>query len=426
MMKGEPLALITIINGLFWFLIVQLLGIFYTGAFYTPPTNIAQMHFSSVFLGWIGFVVLGAEMQMSRAFTALRRFDPEYLRWIFLLSLNIGLGLVVIGSYQRSQTYVISGLILYLLGALIQLWWLTRQRFSKHFKFPLGYHILSQYFFITGLFVLIFNSFIGFHGLIQQRANAAILFTVGWIFLVLSGTMIRILPMFIGKVIDREVRQSLSKHLIFSFLSAIILSIGLLLYTTFFLITAILWIGILLWLTSWIWTLVILFRSLYYSKRKSINRVTLLYFVPGILSLTIGLIFGIVMPFNIGDAVVNRRLHIHLTLLAGLSMIILGAIHRVTSFQIHTILYSGKKEEGPGISRFLKNRYFAIIAIFLIISQIILVTSIVMQSTWLFGLGGLLHLAFATMFVLLILSNYFIYLREVKEAIPFDKKASEV
>ncbi len=425
MMKGEPLTLGLIINGLLWFLVVQIFGVLYTGVFGTVVNNVAQLHFLAVFLGWIGFVILGAELQMSRAFTALRRFEPEILRWLLPIFLNSGLIIALIGTALRMQILVILGLVIYLIGVLIHTYWVVQQRRSPLFKFPLGYHLLAQFFYIVGLLVLLLNSLIGFYGIIQERTNVAIVFTIGWIGLVLTGTMIRILPMFLGKVINRGMKNYLWLHLLLAITSSILLMAGLLMYSSYFIVTPILWIGATLWGLMWIFTLVILFVSLS-SKRKTLNKVTLFYFVPGIVSFSIGLLFGMAYLTGYGNITVIRRLHIHLTLLAGLSMIMLGASHRITSFQIHSIIYSGRKTEAPPISFLLMDKGYMVLAITLVISQLVLIVGVIMGNSIVFGIGGLLHLLASTVFIGGILKNYRFYLREKDNAIPFDRKGSEV
>ena len=98
MFRGEPIALFTIIFGLVFFVITQIFGILLSGIVSTELSFIRQSHFYLAYLGWIGFVILGAQLQFFRAITGLRRYEPTILRYVFLGSLLSGICLLVYGN----------------------------------------------------------------------------------------------------------------------------------------------------------------------------------------------------------------------------------------------------------------------------------------------------------------------------------------
>jgi len=221
-------------------------------------------------------------------------------------------------------------------------------------------------------------------------------------------------------VIDRSMRQWIDRHFVFSFVSNIVLLAGLI--TSQSIIT---WIGGTLWLLVWLWVVVLLFRSIFLSKRSIEYPATLWFIGPGLLFLA----FGAMLGFHDAEAASGfpRAVHIHSSLLVGLSIIMIGAINRITSFQMFTLAYTGRRDTGVAVSDFIKEKYMRVIAPGLLISGFVVLLGFARAASrplMLLGITG--YVLFVLIFGIYLLRNYIHYRQQMKFAIPYDKKPSEV
>ena len=419
MFRGEPLAFWTIISGFVVFLVVQLFGLAIVGVFNVDWHFITQSHFFLAFLGWLGLVVMGAQLQFYRAITGVRKFEPEYLRWAFLGSVLIGLILMVYGDSFDSRFILILGFVFYGIGVGIHLYWTVSRVQSKYFKFPLDYFLASQIYFVIGLSALFWKLISSDRVLVSDILGIRHIFLFGWISLTLQGALIRIMPMFLGKNIDRPSRKYLPLHFWFSSISSGLFIIAFISdninlirpFSTF-------------WLISWIWTFVILAKSIKFSNLE--YKETLLFFVPGMIYLSAGALIGFYMVEQTGaiDRGI-RDLHIHLSLVAGLSLIMLGAIHRITAFQLYTILYTGKRDSNVSLKDFLYLKYVRFVAIILNIGVIYFSFEMYKQNYTQLKYAGMTVVLGTLLYSGMIVLNCFKYFKEKKNAIPFWLKSTE-
>jgi len=420
MFRGEPIALWTLILGFLSFILVQVLGLVITGILDLDISLVTQAHFFLAYFGWIGLTILGAQLQFFRAITGLRKYGPNYLRYLYHFFLISGLFLIVQGSFVRDDNTVSLGFLLYLFGVLIHTYWIVKQSGSKYFKFPLDYFFVSNLFLIISVFLLLLSHQVGEYYFVSFSSIRHIL-SVGWISLTLQGAMVRILPMFVGKSIDRGSRIYLKHHFIYSsvtstlFILAFISKIKLII-----IITAV------LWAISWIWTFVILKRSII--KDNLEYKQTLLLFIPGIIWSIVGVFLGgyILFQGNFYYKTNLRALHIHITLLLGLTLIMLGAFHRITTFQIYTLLYTGKRNTSITLRHLLRLKLFTISALLINISVIIMVAGFLDNNFNRVGLGGIMIMISTLIYSLIIIANVGHYFMNKKSAIPFWLKPSEV
>lgn len=424
MFRGEPLAIWTNIFALLQFHLTLVLGLVFIGFLELPFRVFLQSHYFFAFFGWIGFLIFGSQLQFYKAITGNRKYTPEWARWVYLISLGVGQVLIFVGISLRSFPVVLTGELSYFLGVIIHLIWLTQGLQSNLFKFPLNYFYVAHLFFtVTFLFMMTESLQNGDYRLVSKTVYTHIL-GVGWISMTLQGAMIRIFPMFLGKTIDRESRKYLWLHFWFTTIVAISLSI------------AFVWTNIVpdwyhaltgtAWLLGWVWTLSILIRSVANRKRDTLHKFSLLFMGSGIILFLIGSLLGLTLPFTSDWYLQLRRLHIHYTLLFGLSILMLGALHRILIFQIYTVLYTGRREQAPSMESLFQGKKMYVVGIWSLLQLVgftwgFLATnySVVAISAVAFVLGLVLY---DSILVPVIIR----YWRERKDAIPIDKKPTEV
>ncbi|MDH5402230.1 MAG: hypothetical protein OEZ01_13475 [Candidatus Heimdallarchaeota archaeon] len=428
MFRGEPLAYWTIIIGFICYLMTQYIGMLLTGIIHPAIIIYPKIHQYIAILGWIGITIMGAQLQFHRAVTGLRRYKPNYFRLVFILGLFGGVTSILLSSMYNSSTLFLMGFVFYTVSVTIQFYWIFSLRKSKHYKFPLDYFFYSQIFLIIYLLWALFgiaksytssDGELPYHLLIHSLPDNHVL-TFGWISLTLQGAIIRILPMFVNKHINRESRYLLDHHLKFTVFSSIIFSSGY--WLNYAAITI---IGGLLWSISWIIVFHILIKSLVNTGKSTENKLTLLYFIPGLLWMTIGVFLGWYMwIFDLHQRYL-LLIHIHLTLFAGLSLLMLGAIHRINAFQIYTLIYTGNRKEGVSLEYFLQKKKFFITGIGLNISPLIMISGFIVTDYNIVGIGGIMNFVFSIIFASGLVTNMVHYLKNKSNAIPFWLKANE-
>lgn len=420
MFRGEPIALWTIIFGFASFILVQILGLVITGIFDLDVSLVLQAHFFLAYFGWIGLTILGAQLQFFRAITGLRKYSPIYLRYLYHVFLITGLFLIVQGSFFRNNTYIALGFLLYLFGVLVHTYWIVKQSGSKYFKFPLDYLFVSNLFLILSI-ILLFLRFQADHYYITNLSAIRHIMSVGWISLTLQGAMVRILPMFVGKNIDRGSKIYLKHHFVYSSLTSTLFILGFISK-----IDSIIIITGILWSISWIWTFIILKRSILRGNLE--YKQTLLFFIPGIIWSIIGAILGgyVQIQGNFYGNTNLRALHIHVALLLGLTLIMLGALHRISTFQIYTLLYTGKRNTSITLKQMLKLKWLTVSAIFFNISVGYMVYGFLENDYDHVGTGGVFILFSTLIYSYIIFSNVAHYAKNKNQAIPFWLKPSEM
>ncbi len=378
-----------------------------------------QAHFYLAYFGWIGLTILGAQLQFFKAITGLRKYTPQYLRYLYHIFLLFGLFLLVYASYYRKNEYVTFGFLFYLVGVLIHTYWVVKQSGSKYFKFPLDYMFISNLYLIIALTIFFLSSSANEYYIVNLNILRHIL-SIGWISLTLQGALIRILPMFVGKSIDRKSRSNLKYHFVYASFSSTFFILAFISENDFFIVIT----GI-LWFASWVWTLLILKRSIVRNNLQ--YKQTLFFFVPGMIWFLIGVILG--FYFSVQDRFnfdVNlRALHIHLSLLLGISLIMLGALHRITTFQIYTLLYTGKRNTSITLRHLLRLNRLAISAVLYNISIVYMAYGFVDNNFDHVGKGGILIVISTGMYSTIIIQNIYHYLVHKKSAIPFWLKSTE-
>jgi len=417
MFRGEPLALWTIVNGFFYYLVAQLFGLIIADVI---PSNVflaTQSHFFLVHFGWIGFVILGSQLQFFRALTGLRKYEPRWLRWLFLISLNFGMILIVLGSSIANQILIQVGLLIYLLGAFIQFFWINKTRSSKYFRFPLDYFFVSQIAFIVTIAMIFLTSIQTFR-IISEISILKHVLAIVWISLTLQGAMIRILPMFLGQGLDRSVRSMLDAHIKFSIVTAFLFILSLIVGNRILII-----IASVFWGLNWLWTFFIAFKSIIKNRSSLIHPITALFFVSGIIWSIIGGVYGILALFSDGTPGL-RGVHIHISLFGGLALIMLGAIHRIHTFQVYTILFTGKSKEKKMESLYhVKTSILVVVALNL--SIIFMMRGFLIYDFTFIGYAGLGYLSSNLLYSSILFRNLRLYFSLKSKAIPFWLKSSE-
>ncbi len=423
MFRGEPVPIWTLMMGITLFLLTQLFGVFTSGFLQINLYNPLQGHFLLAFLGWIAFMILGAQLQFFRAITGLRKYEPETFRWIFLISLPLGLFLLILGTSVASKPVLISGFLVYSIALIIHSYWLLKQwRDPKH-KFPLNYFIAAQAFFLLGFIQLFYLSITGYSSTIAPISSSIHIFGIGWITLTLQGALIRVLPMFLGHNIDRKLRTGLNYHFYTSVMASFFFIV------TYYIPSGIIksslhGLGGILWEIAWIWALLILFKSIFGSKKPIDHKETLLYTGMGLIWFLIGSNLGLILAFFPGNKMIYL-LHIHVTLLLGLSLIILGAFHRIHIFQIYTFLFTGRRNVISMDAMF--HRKIAIFCgILFNINPIFIIYGFAVDNFWLVGLFGTINIVITLVYLSIPTQNLILYFKERKNAIPFYLKPTEL
>ncbi len=421
MFRGEPIAFWTIISGFTTFFVLQAFGVFIPFLPGELGEAMATTHYFLVFFGWIGLVILGAQLQFYRALTGLRRYGPTPLRIAYLASLVAGLLTLALAPFT-SDTLFLVGLGIYSIGVLIHMGWLIKLRTSPLFKFPLDYYLSAELFHVAGIIL-----FILYYSRIKTPLELTMftithVLTIGWISLTLQGALIRALPMFLGQVINRRLRPYLAPTHWFSVFSSLVLVLGFLTDSALFYS-----IGGSLWLASWVWTLFILITSIKpRPPRKLIHAPTIAFFLPGLFWMALASLLGMATVSGITWNFDIEPVHIHLALLAGLSLIMLGAIHRITAFQIYTLLYTGRrKETAVTESTLLEEPMVKYIVPFINISPLIVVAGFLAENATLIATGGVLNILSTLALSVVIYSNMFHYVKHRKEALPYYLKSGE-
>ncbi len=421
MFRGEPLAFWTIMSGFTIFFLLQVFGIFISLLPGELGEAMAIAHYFLAFFGWIGLVILGAQLQFYRALTGLRRYGPSPLRFAYLASLLTGLSIIVLAPFTSDTLFVV-GLGIYGIGVLIHLGWLVRLRTSPLFKFPLDYYLSAEIFHVAGIvFFMLYYAGVNTPFELSMFTITHVL-TIGWISLTLQGALIRALPMFLGQVINRKLRPYLSHTHWFSVLSSLALVTG------FLTDSALLYsVGGSLWLISWIWALFILITSIKPNPpRELIHAPTIAFFLPGLFWLGLAAIIGMITVSGVTWGFEIEPVHIHLALLAGLSLIMLGAIHRITAFQIYTLLYTGRRQETSVTeATLLEEPLVKYIVPFINVSPLIVVAGFLVEKATIIVAGGVLNLLSTLALSVIVYSNTLHYLKHRKEALPYYLKKGE-
>lgn len=348
MYKGEPLFYYLNLTGIFSFLLIGIVGLTaMSPQKYLSYTAIISLHYYLVFFVGIGFLILGSTLQFYKAITAQKTYPTSQLKYSFILFLLVGTSILLIGALAQYAPLLKIGAVLYLIAVCIHFYWIASLHGHKYFKFPLNYYYYAQIFQIIGIILLLFD--------ISDKVVTHF-FTLGWITLTLQGALIRIVPMFMGKTIDRQLKPLLSKHLIVSIFSSSILLSGI----SFNFVPGYI-IGGMLYLLSWLWVIYLLVKSIANPFRKTLHKSELVYFIPGIF----WLLFG-TFQYNI------KSVHVHMTLFAGLFMIMIGAAHRILVFQAHSMAFTGRKTVVRE-SRFMHERQKLIAGILLNIATLSIV-----------------------------------------------------
>ncbi len=419
MFKGEPIAIWSMVAAFLSFLALQLYGILFGLGIIT---GFYPIHLHLAFFGWISFLILGAELQFFRAILAIRKFEPEWLRWVFLVSMYLSLFFTILSGWidLLAEAY-----ILLILVTIVHTYWLAKYSRSRFFKFPLQFYLAGQGFFILGLalyakYVPGLN--IDFHGL--ARWQVIHIFAVGWISLVLQGAVTRILPMFLNRAIDRSYRPKVDQHFWFSFISSSLFIAGVI--TKSLPLTS---IGGTLWFVNWILVGYFMFKSLRTTNRgKEITYpITGLFFLWGFIWLAIGATLGFISAFVEFGVLQNpppRAFHIHTSLLLGLSFIMMGAYHRISVFQVYTILYSGKRGESS-LGKMLHEKLMIIVFALCTVGALIAVTGFYQSSYALVAQGGIFYFLGTLVLFGQILWVMKQYVSKKGNAIPFYLKSTE-
>jgi hypothetical protein len=424
MFRGEPISLHTLMLGLLSLWLLIIFGMNSTGIISLGVSFSTITHYYLAFYGWIGLLIFGAQLQFFKAIGGLRKYEPEWLRSLFHIFIIISLLSIVTGISTRNFGLYMFGLLVYALVSLIVLFWLNKGYKSPLFKFPLDYFFLAHLFFIFGHLYLLIDVISSQSIPIDNKTVITHIFAAGWISLTLQGALVRIMPMFVGKTIDRELKTSLKAHLTTSVVGSLILTAGFVFSGSISMVFH--WIGGILWSIAWVWTLIILFKSVLSKSRQIENKFTLSFFIPGLIFWIIGLTIGLLLPFINDPDVFQllRRIHIHYTLLFGLMMIMLGAFHRITSFQIYTILYTGRRGEIT-LASFHHEKVMIGIAIYLVTQVLLYTYGFVINDLIIVGISGSFILLGIAVYTFIILSNYLRYFKDKKNAIPFHLKPSE-
>ncbi len=420
MFRGEPTAYWTVNLGFAFFLITQLYGIANARLIVLPGNTIA-IHYYLAFFGWIGFLIMGAQLQFFRAMASVRKYEPTFLRFLFLFTLLIGIGILIMVESLELRFYSFIGLLVYFLGVIIHFYWLYHYQPKKYFKLPLDHFFVAQAFFLSGVIILLLKSLEIRPFVFVERNIVTHIFVFGWITITLEGALIRILPMFVGKRIAPSQKKRLNYHLSFRILSSLLVILSF--SSTFQFLTA---ITSLIWFGIWLWTLYILAKSILTTKGTLQHYVSLLFFLPGLFWFTFGMVVGIFLVIipNISFYLVIRRLHIHFSLLAGLSLIMLGAYHRINAFQTFTLLYTGKTTDRTELI-LLREKRMSFTAIGLNLGVLVVLIGFIIDDFTLVGFGGLITFIFTLVFGTSIGQNILEYLKNKKDALPYYLKPSE-
>ncbi len=409
MFRGEVISYFANLVSLFMFPIIGLIGLLIA----VFNLELEELHYSIVFFIAIAYLIMGSQLQFFKSHTGIRTFKPDWLRKVWFPLLLVGSILFVMSSLILSFYLLIIGFTLYMTAVLIHFYWISNLRFHHYARFPLNYFYVSSIFFIIGLFLQLYIQLgeLGYFHVNIPHDFVTHVFALGWILLSLMGALLRVLPMFIGKALDSKSKLLLNRHYILSVVSVIILLSGF----AFDFVPGYA-IGGSLVFVAWIWALWMLFRGIKSDKRKIINVSSAIYIIPGLFWITLGLIFGM--------ANINRILHIHITLFAGLMLIMLGVGHRVTVFQVYTLLYTGKRQQVRE-SEMIYDNINKYAAIFFNIGIIVTLTGFIFGYTSSFIVGGSILIVAFLIYFWIIVKNHIRFIREKDQAIPFHLKKSE-
>ncbi len=416
MYRGEPLALYTILFGLINFNMVLFFGIRLSGLISFKGYNFVQVHYILAYFMWILPVVLGSQLQFFRSLTGLRKYEPNILRKYYLLSLILSTIMMVTGTFTRTRMLLIIGILVLISTVTIHSYWLVRVIKDKRMHFPLNFFFISNLYLVISMVYILFN--IDRYAIIENKDFITHMLSFGWINLSLQGAILRILPMFIGKSINLRLKRNIEKLHIYSTVISFLI-ILLYYFRGSLIIDYMYYLTLVLFILSWVWIIYELARIITHKKNQYL--VTLIYFITGIFLMFGGIVLALFIDYNY---IVIKRLHIHFSLLFGLAFLMLGAIHRITSFQIHTLLYIGR--DAPSVNKLLKPKIFTIIAIGMLITFIFMTFGFVYDDFIMVGLFGFALLLLSLAYTVIIFNNYLKYWRNRSTIIPFDKKASEI
>ncbi len=420
MFKGEPVAIWTMFAAFLSFLALQLYGILFGMGLIT---TFYPIHLHLAFFGWIAFLILGAELQFFRAILAVRKFEPEWLRWVYLLMVYLSLFLTILSGWINLLS---EAFLLLLFVTIVHSYWLVRYSRSRFFKFPLQFYLAGQGFFILGL--ILYTNYVpglnlSFHDL--PRWQVIHIFAVGWISLVLQGAVTRILPMFLNRAIDRSYRPKIDQHFWFSFISSSIFLLGTILKSLLLFS-----IGGALWFGNWILVIYFMVQSLRTTNRgKEISYpITGIFFLWGFVWLAIGATLGVLSALGDFGILKNfsfRTFHIHISLLLGLSFIMIGAYHRISAFQVYTILFSGKRDE-TSLRDILHEKLMVLVFASSALGALIVAFGFYKSDLNIVAYGGMLHFFGTLLFCSQIIWLLKLYLFQKRKAVPFYLKSTEV
>ncbi|RMG28569.1 MAG: hypothetical protein D6732_18665 [Methanobacteriota archaeon] len=420
MFKGEPVAIWAMFSAFVSFLALQLYGILFGLGLIT---SFYPIHFHLAIFGWITFLILGAELQFFRAILAIRKFEPEVFRWIFLISVYLSVFLTILSGWINLLAWAYGFL---LIATVVHTFWLGKYSRSRFFKFPLQFYLAGQVFFILGL--LLYAQFVPglqfeFHNL--ARWQVMHIFAVGWISLVLQGAVTRILPMFLNRAIDRSYRPRIDKHFWFSLSSSTLFISGIIMESFPLLV-----IGGSLWYINWILVVYFMVRSLVTTNRgKNLSYpVTGIFFLWGFIWLAIGSTLGTLSAledFGFMSDLSIRDFHIHTSLLLGLSFIMMGAYHRISAFQVYTILFSGKRGE-TSLHSMLHEKLLFVVFVLSAMGGVIAAIGFYLSDFHVVAYGGILHLLGTLLLFGQVVWVLKLYVSQKGNAVPFYLKSTEV
>lgn len=392
MYRGEPISLWTNIVAIFMIIPLGIAGL-YTAL----GGDFSSLHYQIAIQLVVGLLIIGSELQFFKALTGLRKYQPEFLRYIYLLLLIVSTLLVFISSFLAW--------ISFLLLILVQFYWISKAMMSKYFKFPLNYFYVAQIYHIIAILLIIINEFMD---VVSEHAITHIL-TIGWLGMVLQGALIRILPLFLGKSLNAQAKAQLKLHFYLSIIATMVLLSG---FVLDFVLGYI--VGGSIYMLTWGWTLIILAKNLRGGK-KVIYPETLLFFLPGIGYFLFGMLAGMLS--------LPKSIHLHLSFL-GLLLIIIGAAHRIIIFQIYTLIYTGRRTDRKE-SSLMYRKVHLYSGIFSNIAVVALLLAFYTDMASLYLAGGVMAFVGLMLFYSIIIRNLWMYLNMKADAIPFHLTPSE-
>ncbi len=427
MFKGEPIAIWTMFGAFLSFLALQIYGILF-GFSIIGGSAFFPTHYLLAFFGWIGLLILGAELQFFRAILAIRKYEPEWLRRIFLLS--VFLFVLCLSLVGINSQFALLALILFFAILVIHSYWMGYHARSKLFKFPLQFFLAGNVFLWIGylLYFLYFNDIDTYF--IEARMEITHVLAIGWISLVLQGATIRILPMFLNRAIDRDYRTQIDMHFLFALISTVAFLFGLVVDISLLTI-----VGGLFWVINWIIVFYAMVKSIKTTNRKKPieHKITGMFFGWGFIWLVFGAILGFILidpnirtAFGISASPYNfRDFHIHGSFLLGLTFIMIGALHRISAFQVYTILFSGKRDT-LSLSEILHERYMVFVLFILAIGALVAANGFLTAEFQIIAVGGTVFFLGTFGFAILYFWILMLYVKNKDNAIPFYAKTGEI